>query len=132
MRNRAKAGTVSKALLEQAIPLLQEAEHQCPRTGRGAKPKFPNWVIAALVQFAVLHKKSMSAQFRFFNDPRRRALFGRDVALNLWPSRSAFFRRYQRADRLLQTAVGIQGRRAIDEGVVDPKLVAVDKSLITA
>jgi hypothetical protein len=133
MRTRATEGTVSKVLLDQAIPLLQEAEQQCPRTGPGAKPKVPDWMIAAMIQFAVLHKKkSKSAQYRFLNEPARRALFGRDVAMNYWPSRSTFFRRYRGASRLLEAAVRIQAGHAIEEGIVDPKLAAVDKSLIAA
>jgi hypothetical protein len=45
MRARAKDGAVSKALIDAAIGLLQEAERLCPRTGRGAEPKVPDWMI---------------------------------------------------------------------------------------
>jgi hypothetical protein len=133
MRYRATEGTVALDLLDQAVSLLKVAEQQCPRTGPGAKPKVPDWTIAAMIQFAVLHKKkSKSAQFRFLNDPSRRALFGRRVAVECWPSRSTFFRRYHGASRLLETAIRIQADHAIKEEIVNPKLVVVDKSLIAA
>jgi hypothetical protein len=133
MRLRATEGTVAQDLLDQGISLLRQAEQQCPRTGPGAKPKVPDWTIAAMIQFAVLHKKkSKSAQFRFLSDPARRALFGRRIAIDHWPSRSTFFRRYHGAYRLLEAAIQIQANRAIQEQIADPQLVVVDKSIIAA
>jgi hypothetical protein len=133
MGSRAKAGACLQALVKMAIPLLREAEHRCPRTGPGAKPDIPDWLIGTLIMVAVLkRKKSKSAQFRFFSEaPNRRELahaLGRDD----FPSRSTFFRRYKRAHRLFRTAIKIQGETAIAEGIVDPQVVAVDKSLIAA
>ncbi len=42
MGTRAKAGTSLEALVKLAMPLLREAERQCPRTGPGAKPIIPD------------------------------------------------------------------------------------------
>jgi hypothetical protein len=39
METRAKAGTHLGTLAKMALPLLKAAEHQCPRTGPGDKPK---------------------------------------------------------------------------------------------
>jgi hypothetical protein len=114
-----------------AIPLLQEAERQCPRKGPGAKPIIPDWLIAALIMVAVLkQKKTKSAQFRFLCEqrPRLRDWFGTDR----FPTRSTYFRRYRRAHTLYQTAIRLQGDKAIAEGVTKPTDVAVDKSLIEA
>ena len=71
MRTRAKAGTVLSALVKMAVPLLQEAERQCPRTGPGAKPKVPDWLIGVWIMVAVVkRKKSKSAQFRYLSELR--------------------------------------------------------------
>jgi hypothetical protein len=131
MGRRASGGTSLQALIRMAVPLLQAAERQCPRTGPGAKPVVPDWLIGALIMVAVLkRKKSKSAQYRFLSTPQQRreiaAAIGRDDFL----SRSGFFRRYQRAHKLFREAIRLQGRSAIAEGVTDARQVAVDKSLI--
>jgi hypothetical protein len=75
-------------------------------------------------------KKSKSAQYRFLREHRG--------DLQLWmgtrqfPARSTYFDRYHRAHRLFQQAIKLQGERAIEEGLVDARAVAVDKSLIAA
>jgi hypothetical protein len=131
MGRQAKTGPSLERLVALAIPDLQEAERQSPRTGPGAKPVIPDWVIAALIMIVMLRrKKSKSAQFRFLHEQRQ--------AIATWlgddrfPSRSCYFRRYGRAHRLYQTAIRLQGLRAIAEGVADPQHVAIDKSLIAA
>jgi hypothetical protein len=61
-----------------AVPIVQEAERQCPRTGPGAKPEIPDWFIGALIMVAVLkRKKSKSSQFRFLSEPQQRRLIER-------------------------------------------------------
>jgi Transposase DDE domain len=129
----AKAGTCLVTLVKMALPLLREAERQCPRTGPGAKPDIPDWLIGVLIMVAVLkRKKSKSAQYRFLSEKSNREQLAQAVGNARFPARSTFFRRYRRAHRLFRTAVRLQGERAIAEGVTDPRDVAVDKSLIAA
>lgn len=133
MGTRAKEGTCLSALVKLAVPLLKEAERQCPRTGPGAKPEIPDWLIGVLIMIAVLkRKKSKSAQFRFLTDEQNRRQMIAVLGWDRWPSRSTFFRRYRRAHRLFRVAVKLQGQKAIREGVADPEVVAVDKSLVAA
>jgi hypothetical protein len=114
-----------------ALPLLQAAERQSPRTGPGAKPDIPDWVMAALIMIAVLaKKKTKAAQLRYLRERRR------DIAAWLgstrFPSRASYYRRYRRAHHLYRTAIRLQGERAIVEGIAAPTVVAADKSLIEA
>lgn len=133
MGTRATAGTCLQALVKLALPLLKEAEHRCPRTGPGAKPEIPDWLIGVLIMVAVLkRKKSKSAQFRFVSEPGNRRVIAQIMQSRDFPSRSTFFRRYRRAHQLFRTAIAVQGERAIAEGTVDANVVAVDKSLIAA
>lgn len=125
------ADTALPALLRMAVPLLQEAERQCPRTGPGAKPVVPDWVVAAWIMIALLaKKKSKSAQYRYLCGRRHdiAAWLGSDAFL----ARGSYFRRYRRAHQLYQTAIQLQGTQAIAEGVVHPRHAAADKSLIEA
>lgn len=129
----AKAGGCLPELIRMAIPWLQEAERQCPRTGRGAKPKIPDWFIGLLIMTAVLkRKKSKLSQFRFLSDPANRRMITELTGCQQFPSRSTFFRRYRRAHRLFRMAIRLQGQQAIQEGLCNPQVVAVDKSLIAA
>jgi hypothetical protein len=131
MGTRATAGTRLVTLVKTAVPLLKAAEHQCPRTGPGDKPKIPDWVMAALIMIGILkRKKSKSAQYRFLCEQRREiADWLRD---GRFPSRATYFRRYRRAHELYRAAIRLQGQKAVAEGVTDPKDVAVDKSLVAA
>lgn len=131
MGQRAKAGTCLASLVKMAVPLCQRAERERPRTGPGRKPDIPDWVLAVLIMVAVLkRKKSKSAQYRFL------AEYKSDLKSWLgsctFPARSTYFDRYRRAHELFQHAIKLQGEKAIEEGVTDPKDVAVDKSLIAA
>lgn len=133
MGKRAKAGECLEALVEMAIPLLQEAERQCPRTGPGRKPTIPDWMLGVCIMVAMLkRKKTKASQFRFLsagdNWTRLAPLLGHKDFL----SRSEWYRRYRRAHRLFQVAIRLQGQCAIAEGVTDPRHVAGDKSLIEA
>lgn len=133
MGKRAKAGARLEALVAMAVPLLQEAQRQCPRTGPGAKPTIPDWLIGVLIMVAMLkRKKTKAAQWRFITDPANRARLAAALGRNDFPSRSRWYDRYRRAHRLFQVAIRLQGQQAIAEGVADPRHLAVDKSLIEA
>lgn len=131
MGNSNNSSVCLQALVLMAVPLMRSAEKHSPRTGPGAKPEIPDWVMGMLVMTAVLkRKKSKSAQYRWLSEHRR--------DLTAWmgetrfPSRSTFFRRYRRAFGLFETAIRLQGNKAIDEGVTHPRHLAVDKSLVPA
>jgi hypothetical protein len=131
MGRRAKAGTVLAELVKLAVPLLQAAERESPRTGPGDKPDIPDWVMAGLIMIAVLKKKkTKSAQYRFLEEHRRE--IGQWLGNAQFPSRATYFRRYRRAHRLFRAAIRLQGEKAIAEGLVNERDVAVDKSLIEA
>jgi hypothetical protein len=133
MGTRAKAGTSLEALVKLAIPLLKEAERQCPRTGPGAKPVIPDWFIGVLIMVAVVRrKKAKSAQFRFVTDNWNRHQIGEVTGAKHFPSRSTFFSRYRRCCQLFCKAIELQGKQAIAEKVIDASQVAVDKSLVPA
>ena len=131
MGKRATVGTCLASLVKMAVPLCQQAERECPRTGPGHKPDIPDWVLAVLIMVAIVkRKKSKSAQYRFLDEHRRelKQLLGTPQ----FPARSTYFDRYRRAHRLFAQAIKLQGERAIAEGLLDAERVAVDKSLIAA
>jgi len=131
MGNGATVGTCLASLVKMAVPLCQQAERECPRTGPGRKPDIADWVLAVLIMVAVLkRKKSKSAQYRFLAEHRRelKGLLGTDK----FPARSTYFDRYRRAHRLFQCAIKVQGQKAVAEGIIDAADVATDKSLIAA
>jgi hypothetical protein len=129
----AKTGACLESLVEMALPLLIQAERQCPRTGPGAKPEIPDWLIGVLIMVAVLkRKKSKAAQFRFVTEAANRSRLAAMLGRNDFPSRSGWYRRYRRAHQLFQTAIRLQGEQAIAEGIADPRHLAGDKSLIEA
>ena len=130
MGKRAKTDELLPELVKLAIPTLKQAERETAR-GRGAKPLIPDWVIAAMILIVVLKKKkSKASQLRFLCERRR------DIAKWLgctkFPSRASYYRRYRRAHQIYKTAIRLQGEQAIKEGIVDPEVVAGDKSLIQA
>src|SRR5215470_8415147 len=131
MGTRARAGTCLATLVRMATPLCQQAERQCPRTGPGKPPEYPDWVMAVLIMVAILERrKAKSAQYRFLTEHRRdlQAWLG----MKDWPVRSTYFERYRQAHRLFRVAIKLQGQKAIREGVADSEVVAVDKSLVAA
>lgn len=131
MGRRATAGTRVAVLVRMALPFLKEAERQCPRTGPGDKPFYPDWWMAALIMIALLHKKkSKSAQYRFLCE--HRAQVDAWLGGTRFPSRSRYFARYRRAAQLFRTAIRLQGERALAEGVTEARHTAVDKSLLRA
>jgi hypothetical protein len=112
MGARVRAGVCLETLVRMAVPLLQEAERQCPRTGPGAKPEYPDWWIGALIMVAVLkQKKFKSAQHRFLSEESNRKQLAQAVGNQPFPPRSTFFRRYRRAHHLFRTAIRLQGER---------------------
>lgn len=131
MAKRATDGTCLAALVKMAIPLCRAAQRQCPRTGPGRPPDYEDWRMAVFIMVAVLQKrKTKSAQYRWLFE-HRRALQA-FLALERFPSRSTYFERYRSVHRLFKIAIKLQGRKAIEEKVVDARVVAVDKSLVTA
>ena len=92
------------ALAAMALPLLKAAEKQCPRTGPGQKPDYPDWFIGILIMIAVLKKrKSKSAQYRFWEEnyaSLKESLGGYDLI-----ARSGYFRRYRQAHKLFKAAI---------------------------
>ena len=131
MSSDAREGVCLADLIRRAIPLCQAAERECPRKGPGRKPEIPDWVMAVLIVVAVMkQRKSKSSQYRFLTAHR-------DLLLKLLrtprlPSRSTYFDRYLRAWRLYEVTIRLAGRQAIDEGWVNPRCVAVDKSVVKA
>lgn len=131
MGKRARAGTCLASLVRMAMPLCKRAERECPRTGPGAKPTIPDWVMTVLIMVAVMkRKKTKSAQYRFLREHRRE--LGKWLGPHKFPARSTYFDRYRRAHHLFRHAIGLQGQKAIVEGVTDATGTAVDKSLVAA
>lgn len=131
MSARARDGTGLAALVKMAIPICRAAQRQCPRTGPGRPPDFDDWKMAVLILTAILaRRQSKSAQYRFL-DTHRHTL-RRWVSLRRFPARSTYFLRYRQAHHLLEKAIELHGRQAIEQGWTDASVVAVDKSLLTA
>ena len=118
MGKRARDDTLLATLVRMALPQLQDAERESPRTGPGDKPKIPDWLIGALIMIAVLvKKKSKSAQYRYLQEHRKE--IAEWLGNKSFPSRSTYFRRYRRAHRIYRTAIRLQGELAIAERVTD-------------
>lgn len=129
MRRPAEPTVTLSALVCLALPHLRQAERLCPRSGPGAKPDIPDWLIAALIMIAVLQKKkTKSAQYRRLCE--QRDAIAAWLGHTRFPSRATYFRRYRRAHRLYGVAIRLQGAQAVADGVTDPRDVAADKSLI--
>jgi hypothetical protein len=127
----AKAGTILVDLLQLSLPFLKQAECNCRRTGRGAKPEIPEWLIAGLIMIALLQrKKTKSSQYRYFLEHREE--IAKMLGDDRLPARATYFRRYRRAKRLYKEAIRLQGEQAVLEGLANPQDVVVDKSLIEA
>lgn len=131
MSRGAKEGTCLARLVRMAIPLCQAAEKQLFRRGPGTPPTYARWQIATLILIAIMaRRKSKSAQYRYLYE--RRDSLMKWLNMQSFPARSSYFDRYRKAYDLFQVAVILQAKRACDEGLVDPTVVAVDKSLIPA
>lgn len=131
MSRSATEGTRLARLVRMAIPFCRRADRACRRHGPGAPPTFADWQIAVLIMVAVMaRRKSKRAQYHYLFARRRLLIEWLD--LPRFPGRSTYCERYRHAFALFQWAVTFQGRRAIAEGLIDPTVVAVDKSLIRA
>lgn len=129
MPARATDGTCLAKLVRMATPIFRAAQTQCPRTGPGRHPEFADWKIATLIMVAVLKKrKTKSAQYRYLD--RHRTKLKRWLGLKHFPARSTYFERYAKANQMLPTAIVLQGRQALKEGLTTAKSVAIDKSLL--
>lgn len=126
-----KEGTCLAELVRMAKPVCQQAEQACPRSGRGRRPEIPDWMLLVLIMVAVLKgRKSKSSQYRYLAAHREELLDW--LEMDRFPSRTTYFDRYRRCWRLLEAAVGIEGRRAVRYGLVDARCVAVDQSVVPA
>jgi hypothetical protein len=124
-----KGGNCLRTLVKMALPHFKQAERLKQRTGRGDKPHNPEWFVAVLIMIAVLQKKKRkSAQYRYLAEHRLE--IAEWTSVKAFPSRATYFRRYRRAHQLYRTAIRLQGQQAIDEGLVQPRDVAIDKSLV--
>jgi Transposase DDE domain len=131
MGKRATMGTCLASLVKMALPLCQQAERECPRTGPGRKPEIADWILAVLIMVAVVkRKKSKSAQYRFLQE--HRGELKNLLGSGKFPARSTYFDRYRRAHRLFAYAIKLQGGQAIAEGLIDATVVVPDKSLVAA
>ena len=127
----ATAGTSLDELLTLAIPLCQQAQACCPRTGPGRPPQYDDWKLAVVILCGVLKKlKSKSKQYRLVQQ-QAKMLCAR-LEMDAIPARSTFFDRYPRVWPLVQHAIRLQGRVALAEHVADAQTTAVDKSLVAA
>src|SRR5690606_31536171 len=92
-------------------------------------PAIPDWAMAAFIMVAILkQRKSKSSQYRFLCSHRQQLLS--IMRIKQFPARSTYFDRYRRAHRLYEHAIRIQSEWAIDQGLVNPRCVAVDKSIV--
>ena len=131
MSRSATEGTHLARLVRMAIPRCKAAARACPRSGPGAPPMYADWQIAVLILVAILARhKSKSAQYRYLFE--RRKVLSNWLGLREFPGRTTYFDRYRHAYELFRAGVLEQGRLAIREGLVDPEVVAVDKSLLRA
>ncbi len=131
MPARATDGTRLAKLVKMAIPICEQAQRQYPRTGSGRLPNFEDWKIAVLIMAAILkRRKSKSAQYSFLHEHHRK--FKRWLGLDRFPARSTYFGRYHQAHQIFKVAIGLQGKKAIKEGLAAATTVAVDKSLLGA
>jgi len=131
MSARATDGTGLARLAKMAIPICRAAQRQCPRAGPGRKPDFDDASIAVLILVAVIaRRKTKSSQYRFLWTHRQKVR--QWLRLPRFPARSTYFARYRQAHRLFQAAVRLHGCDAIEDGLADASVVAVDKSLLAA
>ena len=129
MPKHAKDGMLLEDLIALAIPACQQAQRLHPRTGPGAKPQIPDWVLTVMILVGVLlRKKTKTDQYLYWLGQQR--LFARCFPRQRFPGRSTFFERYRRVHGLVQAAIGLQGDHAVELGLADAPCVAADKSLI--
>jgi len=131
MHASAKEGSCLRELIDLAIPLCQQAEERCPRTGPGRPPVTPDWVLTVLILISVLkHRKSKRAQYRYLRSHRHEILAA--LGVRCWPGRSTYFARYRRAWKLYEVAIQITGELAVSRNLTRARCVAVDQSVMNA
>ncbi len=131
MSVRATEGTILAQLVVLARPHCRAAQRLVRRRGPGAPPAYPDWKMALLIMVAVAaRRKSKSAQYRYLAE--RRSELMSLLRLLQFPARSTYFERYRHAYPLFVQAVRLQGRAALRGGLVDGRVVTVDKSLLAA
>jgi hypothetical protein len=124
-------GTCLAELVRMAKPVCQQAERMCPRSGPGRRPEIPDWLLMVLIMVAVLKgRKSKSSQYRYLAAHREE--LSSWLETDQFPSRTTYFDRYRRCWRFLEAAVDLEGRQAVRRGIVNPRCVAVDQSVIRA
>lgn len=129
MLSYAKEGKTLDDIVVLATKYCIAAENECPRTGPGAKPKVPDWILAVMVTVGVLLlKKSKNSQYCWWVEHRDQ--FRRWFGGESFPGRSTFYDRYRRTWKLFQVAIELQGRTAVVKGWANANVVAIDKSLI--
>jgi hypothetical protein len=129
MSKCAREGTCLATLVRMAIPICQQAERECPRTGPGRKPEIPDWVMTVLIMVAMLKKrKAKRAQYRFLESHRTELMAW--MGVRRFPARSTYCDRYRRAHVLLEHAIRLQAEKEVHARRVDAKCVAIDKSLL--
>ncbi len=131
MSAHAMEGMPLAELLRMATPRCRPAQQRCPRTRPGRPPDYDDWIFAVFIMIAILKKrksKSTQYQFLFQQEKELKTL----LSLPRIPAHSTYFDRYGSAHRLFEVAIGLQGKKALDEGVTSAQTIAVDKSLIKA
>lgn len=129
MVRRTPGATTLQDLVALAVPVCQQAQQQLPRSGPGRPPDIPDWLLAVFIMIAVLkRKKTKSAQYRYLAE--HRADWAAWLGTDRFPARSTYFDRYRRGHRLFRAAIRLQGQQAVAQGLADPEVVAVDKSLL--
>lgn len=131
MQARAQSGACLASLVKMAVPLLKAAARNVARKGPGRPRQFQGWQVGCLIYVAVLHKcKSKSSQYQFLHQQQAELI--QLLHLDAFPARSTYFARYRTAHLMFREAIRLQGRKAISEGIADPEVVSVDKSLVAA
>lgn len=129
MGKYAKEGMGIGELVKMAVPICQQAERECPRTGPGRRPEIPDWVMTVLILVVVAkRRKTKSAQYRFLKAHQKE--LSRCLGISRFPARSTYFDRYSRTYGLMQYALRIQTLQEAEAGHIELGCVAVDKSLI--
>lgn len=129
MVRRTPGATSLQDLVALAVPVCQQAQQQLPRSGPGRPPDIPDWLLAVFIMIAVLkRKKTKSAQYRYLAE--HRGQWAAWLGTDRFPARSTYFDRYRRGHRLFRAAIRLQGQQAVAQGLANPQVVAVDKSLL--
>ena len=118
-------------LVRMMIPVCRAAGEQRVARGRGRTFDFADWQIGIMIAMATLKlRKSKSAQYEYLLAHAEEV--SRWLKLPRFPARSTYFTRFRAAFPFFEIAIRVQGEVAVDEGFTDPRIQAVDKSLLHA